>query len=410
MTNGQKSHVCEGCNRNLLTSLACPQCIKLDLKPSYFCSQACFRQNWPIHKLKHAIKPVDTDKVVTNREVVNTNIGVDDNLLNQSINPKDPRTWIYCPHIKKFANYVGFTGDLRPYPLSPLRKVPNYIVKPDYADDIQGRPFSEIKKKRDVKIDIVTPEQINALRKCCLIGREALDLAATMIKPGVTTDSIDEAIHNFIISKGGYPSPLNYWNFPKSCCTSVNEVICHGIPDYRPLEEGDIVNVDITVYYEGVHGDLNETFPVGKIDESSINLLRTAYKCLDEAIKICKPGTLYRDIGRVINRITDKNNMSVVRTYCGHGIGTLFHCNPNVPHYKNNKAIGVMKAGHVFTIEPMINLGRCEDITWPDNWTAVTIDGKRSAQFEHTLLITDTGVEVLTKRLLSSPKLAFLNF
>jgi len=228
-----------------------------------------------------------------------------------------------------------------------------------------------------------------------------------MIRPGVRTDEIDHAVHEYIVSKGGYPSPLNYYKFPKSCCTSVNEVICHGIPDLRPLKDGDIVNVDITVFYQGQHGDLNETFFVGDVDEESKRLVKGTYDCLVAGINACKPGTMYREIGNIINRVADDNGLSVVRSYCGHGIGELFHTAPSIPHYRKNKAIGVMKTGHAFTLEPMINLGTFKDRTWPDDWTAVTTDGKRSAQFEHTILITDTGCEVLTARMPTSPSLGF---
>lgn len=172
------------------------------------------------------------------------------------------------------------------------------------------------------------------------------------------------------------------------------------------LVEGDIVNVDISVYTKkGFHADLNETFIVGKTDEKSHYLVEHAYNCLMEAIKICKPGTMYKEVGNVISNYINPKGLSIVKSYCGHGVGKMFHCAPNVPHYKNNKAVGVMKPGHIFTIEPMINQGDWQDLTWPDNWTAVTIDGKRSAQFEHTLLITEDGCEILTARLEDSPEL-----
>ncbi|OII74712.1 methionine aminopeptidase [Cryptosporidium ubiquitum] len=396
--NDTKTISCEGCGSKIQSKLSCPQCKKLGLKTSYFCSQACFKENWAIHKLKHQLGGSGKELTKVSSDLVKNNVILD-----------DPRTWVNCPHISKFMGFNGFTGPLRPYPISSRRKVPDHILKPDYADDKEGRPFSELKRKKSSSIIAATPEEIELLRECCKIGREALDIAASMIKPGVTTEAIDEAVHNFIISRNAYPSPLNYWEFPKSCCTSVNEVICHGIPDFRPLEEGDIVNVDISVYYKGVHGDLNETFPVGKVDKKSMKLMKIAYQCLEESIKICKPGTMYREIGNLIQSICDKHGFSVVKTYCGHGVGTLFHCAPNVPHYKNNKAVGTMKPGHVFTIEPMINAGRFEDITWPDDWTSTTLDGERSAQFEHTLLVTETGVEVLTKRTESSPKLEILS-
>lgn len=192
---------------------------------------------------------------------------------------------------------------------------------------------------------------------------------------------------------------ISFNSFPKSVCTSVNEVICHGIPDYREVQDGDIVNIDVTTFNRGgYHGDLNETFLVGNVDDDGKRLVETSFKCLAAALDIVRPGTLYRDLGTAIHKVSSKNKCSIVRTYCGHGIGSLFHTIPNVPHYHKNKAKGTMKAGHVFTIEPMINLGNPGDYTWGDNWSAVTTDGKRSSQFEHTILVTDTGYELLTGR------------
>jgi len=231
------------------------------------------------------------------------------------------------------------------------------------------------------------------------MGREVLDVAGKAVRAGVTTDEIDRIVHEACIERQCYPSPLNYYQFPKSVCTSVNEVICHGIPDYRELEDGDIVNLDVTTFNSGgFHGDLNETFFVGNMDEEGQKLVQTAFECLAKALEKVKPGTLYRDLGTIIHKHAVANGCSVVKTYCGHGIGSLFHTAPNVPHYHKNKAKGIMKKGHVFTVEPMINLGTSGDKTWDDNWTAVTRDGKRSAQFEHTVLVTDTGCEILTAR------------
>jgi len=164
------------------------------------------------------------------------------------------------------------------------------------------------------------------------------------------------------------------------------------------LKDGDILNVDVSCYYDGVHGDVNETWLIGNVADEHKKLVETSFQCLNEAIAICKPGQLIREVGNVITKCATKNGCSVIRTYCGHGIGEHFHCSPNVPHYANSKAVGVMKPGMIFTIEPMINAGKYNDKLWPDDWTSVTVDGKRSAQFEHTLLITDTGVEIITKR------------
>jgi len=234
------------------------------------------------------------------------------------------------------------------------------------------------------------------MRRASKLGREILDHAASFIKPGITTDEIDAIVHQATIDRGAYPSTLNYRNFPKSLRTSVNEVICHGIPDHRPLQEGDIINLDISLYYGGFHSDLNATYPVGKIDADSERLIRTARASLDAAIAIAKPGTLFRDFGNVIEKTAKEGGCTVNRTYCGHGTNDLFHCAPNVPHYAKNKAPHFLKPGMTFTIEPMICLGTPEEVHWPDDWTAVTRDGKKSAQFEEMLLVTETGVEVLT--------------
>lgn len=186
----------------------------------------------------------------------------------------------------------------------------------------------------------------------------------------------------------------------------MNEVICHGIPDHRPLQDGDIVNIDVSLWFEGYHADLNETYYVGdkaKADQDTVRLVETTRECLDKAIEHCKPGANFKDFGDIIEKHAKSRGLGVVKTYCGHGINTLFHCAPNVPHYAKNKAVGKLKPGMTFTIEPMITLGSYKDKTWPDDWTSVTVDGSRSAQFEHTLLVTETGVEILTPRNADSP-------
>ena len=285
-----------------------------------------------------------------------------------------------------------------------MRPIPDDIPKPDYYED--GIPRSEIKSKQQSLVIARSGKELEGIREAARIGRMVLDRGAAAIAPGVTTEEIDAVIHDACLEFGAYPSPYNYFNFPKSVCTSVNEVICHGIPDRRPLEDGDIVNLDISVYYNGWHGDLNETHIVGEnVDEESKQLVKVTHECLELAIAACKPGTRYRDVGDIISKHAHKNGFSVVKTYCGHGIGDLFHCAPNVPHYAHNKAKGIMKVGDVFTIEPMINVGSHRDKMWPDGWTAVTEDGKRSAQFEHELVITPSGCEVLTARLPTSPPL-----
>jgi len=244
------------------------------------------------------------------------------------------------------------------------------------------------------------------VREAAIVGREIVDAAHRIIRPGVTTDEIDRVVHETHLEYNAYPAPLNYLNFPKSVCTSVNEVVCHGIPDMRELQDGDIVNVDVSPIVDGWHADLNETFCVGpNVSQEKKNLIKASHDSLMKAIAACKPGYFYRDIGSVITKHVNGCGFAVDKTYCGHGIGEFFHCAPNIPHYAGNKAKFTMKPGHCFTIEPMINAGSWKDHHWPDGWTAVTKDGKASAQFEHQLLIGENGVEILTARLPTSPPL-----
>ncbi|KAF7304860.1 Methionine aminopeptidase [Mycena kentingensis (nom. inval.)] len=363
-------------NGNPPSKLECPTCNKLGLK-SFFCEQDCFKAGC----MSSTSLPIHSSSLSRDHKRKHN--------LTNGVNSDGT----YNP----FPSF-NYTGSLRPaYPLSPRRKVPDHIPLPDYFDD--GVPRSERHASAQV-VKIHTPEEIEKMRTVCRMSREILDIAAAAVRPGITTDEIDEIVHNATIERNAYPSPLNYRNFPKSVCTSVNEVICHGIPDQRKLQEGDIINLDISVFYDGFHGDVNGTYPVGEIDEESAKLIATSRECLDKAIAICKPGALIRDIGKIMRvsnllfrRVFANNfavNPSPERT-------ALFHTVPNIPHYAKNKAVGVMKAGMIFTIEPMINLGsNWGETHWADNWTATTLDGKRSAQFEETLLITETGVEVLT--------------
>ncbi|TPX60492.1 hypothetical protein SpCBS45565_g07485 [Spizellomyces sp. 'palustris'] len=303
-----------------------------------------------------------------------------------------------CSQVVKTFNpwpSYHYTGKVRPvYPLDLKRPVPDHIGKPDYAAD--GKPYSELSVRGSTRIEVLKPEEIEKMRTVCRIARDVLNEGSKAIKVGATTDEIDRVVHEACIERDTYPSPLNYHGFPKSCCTSINEVICHGIPDKYEIQDGDIVNLDVSCMYDGFHADLNETYLVGNVDESGRRLVKTARTCLDKAIAMVKPGTLYREVGNIIQKHAQSEGFSVVRSYCGHGINRLFHGTPSVPHYARNKAVGVMKAGHTFTIEPMINEGTWHDEQWPDGWTVVTRDGKRSAQFEETLLVTETGVEILT--------------
>ena len=209
------------------------------------------------------------------------------------------------------------------------------------------------------------------------------------------------------MSRGAYPSPLNYHSFPKSCCTSVNEVICHGIPDNRPLQEGDIINLDITCYLNGYHGDCSEMFVVGgaaAADPVTRRLLQSTYDCWVQSLDFVRPGNDYKDIGAIVEDHVTARGFTTVKRFCGHGIGAAFHTNPNVLHYRNSDPAGRMAAGHTFTIEPPICEGRADaPLTWEDDWTITTPDGGRSAQFEHTLLVTPDGAEALTGKIETSP-------
>ena len=299
-------------------------------------------------------------------------------------------------------NFV-YAGTLRPYEQSPMRIVDPAVVLslPDYA--IDGIPK---KKGSSSIIEVKSAEDIIRMRASGKLARQVLDLAGSLVKPGITTDEIDAAVHAACLERGAYPSPLNYRKYPKSCCTSINEVICHGIPDMRPLQLGDVLNIDITVYLDGYHGDCSEMFVVGgkdAADDNARQLIQTTYDCWIQAMELVKPGMNYNVIGRSIEEYVEPRGFSTVHSFCGHGIGQVFHTAPNIYHYTVNQPLEVMEAGHVFTIEPMICEGQSEAYMWPDDWTATTVDGKRSAQFEHTLLITLDGVEALTAKIDTSP-------
>jgi methionyl aminopeptidase len=236
------------------------------------------------------------------------------------------------------------------------------------------------------------------MRETGKVAAEVLARAGELVRPGTTTDEIDVFVHELTVELGGYPSPLNYQGYPKSVCTSVNEVICHGIPDDRALQDGDIVNLDVTVYRDGVHGDTNATFLVGDVDPESRRLVDVTEQCLWRGIEAVQPGRPISDIGRAIEDHAKKHRFGVVRAFIGHGIGEQFHTDLQILHYYDPNATTVMRPGMTFTIEPMITMGTWRHVLWDDGWTAVTADGRRTAQFEHTILVTDDGVEVLTRR------------
>jgi methionyl aminopeptidase len=228
------------------------------------------------------------------------------------------------------------------------------------------------------------------------IAAQALRAAGDAVKPGVTTDEVDRVGHEFLLDHGAYPSTLGYRGFPKSLCTSVNECICHGIPDSRELVDGDIVNIDITAFIGGVHGDTNATYLVGDVDEESRLLVERTEESLRRAIKAVRPGREVNVVGRVIESYAKRFGYGVVTDFTGHGISTSFHSGLIIPHYDDERFDTVMEPGMTFTIEPMLTLGTIEWDMWDDGWTVVTKDRKRTAQFEHTLAVTDTGAEILT--------------
>lgn len=280
-------------------------------------------------------------------------------------------------------------GNLKPGIISPRRPVPAHIDRPEYM--YHSGP--EVITASDIK----TPETIEKIRKAGQIAAQALQAVGEAIRPRVTTDELDRIGHDFIISRDAYPSCLGYMGFPKSLCTSINEVICHGIPDDRPLEDGDIINVDITAYYDGVHGDTCAMFEVGTVDEESHLLIERTREAMMRGIKAVRPGREINVIGRVIESYAHRFNYGVVRDYTGHGVGEAFHSGLIVPHYDTAPAHSeIMEEGMVFTIEPMLNLGGVEWEQWDDQWTVVTKDRGRSAQFEHTIVVTENGAEILT--------------
>jgi methionyl aminopeptidase len=295
----------------------------------------------------------------------------------------------WCGSGRKFKRcHKASTDHIRPGRQSPTRPVPPEIPRPPYAET--GVPV------RVPENPVRSPEVIERMRRAGRAAAEILQTVGAAVAPGVTTDELDALCHEECIRRGGYPSPLNYGGFPKSLCTSVNEVICHGIPDDRALVDGDIVNLDVTIYLDGVHGDTNATFPVGTIDEGSDDLIRVTRECLDRGIAAVKPGRPIRDIGRAIQSHAEGHGYGVVRAFVGHGIAEQFHTDLQIPHYDNPRATTIIEPGMTFTIEPMITMGAWQHQLWDDGWTAVTVDRRRTAQFEHTLLVTDEGAEVLT--------------
>ncbi|WP_458116949.1 type I methionyl aminopeptidase [Arthrobacter sp. D2-10] len=280
-------------------------------------------------------------------------------------------------------------GTLTQGTLSPPRNVPASIPRPEYV----GRPGPAKFEGSEVK----SAETIERIRRAGMIAAQAIQEVGRHITPGVTTDELDAVGHEFLVKHNAYPSTLGYRGFPKSLCSSLNEVICHGIPDSTVLRDGDIINIDITAYIDGVHGDTNYTFLVGDVDEESRLLVERTQEALNRAIKVVAPGREINVIGRAIESYAKRFGYGVVRDFTGHGVGEAFHTGLIIPHYDAAPAYNrVIEPGMVFTIEPMLTLGTIEWDMWSDDWTVVTKDRKRTAQFEHTLVVTQTGAEVLT--------------
>jgi methionyl aminopeptidase len=295
----------------------------------------------------------------------------------------------WCGSGRKYKRcHKSTEGRLLPGRVSPMRDVPESIPPTSYYRSGEPEQWEEpMVKPADV---------IDRMRIAGRVAAEVLAVTGAAVAPGVTTEELDVIAHHAYIERGAFPSTLNYHGYPKSICTSVNEVICHGIPDDRPLAEGDIVNVDVTAYIRGVHGDCSATFYVGQVDPDSRNLVEITRQCRDLGIEAVRPGRPISDIGRAIETRARAHRLGVVRMFVGHGIGEQFHTSPSVPHYFVPEASTIMQPGMTFTIEPMITIGTWREKMWDNGWTAVTVDGKRSAQFEHTILVTDDGAEVLT--------------
>ncbi|MET8676385.1 type I methionyl aminopeptidase [Streptomyces sp. NPDC004647] len=277
---------------------------------------------------------------------------------------------------------------LAPGTLSPTRSVPASIPRPEYVGKDAPTPYSGP--------EVQDAETIECMRIAGRIAAQAMAEAAEHIRPGVTTDELDRVAHDFMCDHGAYPSTLGYRRYPKSLCSSVNEVICHGIPDSTVLRDGDIVNLDVTAFIHGVHGDNNATYLCGDVDEESRLLVERTRESLNRAIKAVKPGRQINIIGRVIESYAKRFGYGVVRDFTGHGINSSFHSGLIIPHYDSPHATNVIQPGMTFTIEPMLTLGTHDYDMWDDGWTVVTKDRRRTAQFEHTLVVTDTGAEILT--------------
>lgn len=281
------------------------------------------------------------------------------------------------------------SGSLTPGVVSKPLSVPKHIVKPEYVGKRAPAEWTGGHVKN--------PEQVELIRAAGKLAAQAIDLAGNSIEVGMRTNDLDVIVHEFLITKGAYPSTLGYRGFPKSCCVSVNEIICHGIPDDLEIQDGDIVNIDVTAYLDGFHGDSNKTFKVGNVSEEVSLLVDRTKESLDRAIAAVMPGRPINVIGRTIESYAKRFGYGVVRDFTGHGIGEAFHSGLVIPHYDAAPLYSnTMEVGMVFTIEPMLTLGTHEWDMWPDGWTVATKDKSITAQFEHTLVVTESGAQILT--------------
>ncbi|WP_349864516.1 type I methionyl aminopeptidase [Leifsonia sp. WHRI 6310E] len=280
-------------------------------------------------------------------------------------------------------------GRLIPGRVSAMRPVPSHIARPEYVGKPSPAP--------NTRGDVYTPDEIALIRESGRIAAQAIALVGEAVRPGVTTEELDAIGHEFLIANDAYPSTLGYRGYPKSICSSVNEVVCHGIPDDTVIDDGDIVNIDITAYKNGFHGDSNQTFIAGAASEEVTLLVERTREALNRGIKAVAPGRQVNVIGRAIESYAKRFGYGVVRDFTGHGVGAAFHSGLIIPHYDSAPVYDdVMEVGMVFTIEPMLTLGTHEWDMWADDWTVVTRDRSITAQFEHTLVVTERGAEVLT--------------
>ncbi|MGV8969507.1 MAG: type I methionyl aminopeptidase [Microbacteriaceae bacterium] len=286
-------------------------------------------------------------------------------------------------------------GHLIPGRVSPARSVPQSIVRPEYVGKVGPKPFAGS--------DVYDVASIERIRRSGQIAAGAVEAVGAAIAPGVTTDQLDEIAHNYIVAHGAYPSTLGYRGFPKSSCTSLNEVICHGIPDDTVLEDGDIINIDITAYMNGVHGDLNKTFTVGSVRPEIAQLVEGTREALARGMKAVAPGRQVNVIGRSIEAYAKRFGYGVIRDFTGHGVGSAFHSGLIIPHYDSAPKFATeIVENMVFTIEPMLTLGTPSSPgsiaweVWADDWTVTTTDKSWTAQFEHTMVVTEHGVDILT--------------